>query len=56
MIYDLSYRAANRPDQATITLPWVASEWLSKQAIIDDFYQRFPGSRVVSLEPAEVAA
>ncbi len=58
MIWTLSYApASSQPfDVDPISVPWVASEWFSKEAIVADFHQRFPGSRVVSLEPAEVTA
>ena len=55
MIYLLCYQAANSQgwNHDPISLPWVASEWMSKDAIKADFEARFPGNRVVSLEPTE---
>jgi hypothetical protein len=57
MMYTLAYVPASaHSDQDAITLPWVADSGWSKALIIADFERRFPGSRVVSLEPAEVTA
>ena len=58
MIYNLCYRPASaQPWECDpISLPWVASDWMSTDAIRADFERRFPGSRVVSLEPSEVTA
>ena len=43
------------PAQPT-TLRWIADTGWTKAAVIADFERRFPGSRVVSLEPTEVTA
>ena len=57
MIYLLQYAPAEGlRAKDPISLPWVASEWMTKDAIVADFEQRFPGNRVVSLEPTEVTA
>jgi hypothetical protein len=58
MIYLLQYvPASSQPwEYDPISLPWVASDWMTKDAIVSDFEARFPGNRVVSLEPLEVTA
>jgi hypothetical protein len=57
MIYDLTYQPADTTNvQEPVSLRWVAEGWWTPKAIIADFERRFPGSRVVSLEPAGVAA
>ena len=64
MIYLLTYQPSpNRPRMwhekgpaEPTTLRWIAESGWSRAAVIADFERRFPGSKVVSLEPAEVAA
>jgi hypothetical protein len=57
MIYNLTYCSFSHPlREAPHTTPWIADEWWTPASIIADFERRFPGSRVVSLEPAEVTA
>ena len=64
MIWLLTYQPA--PDRPRMwneaapteptTLRWIAGSGWEPDAIKANFEQRFPGARVVSLEPTEVAA
>jgi hypothetical protein len=64
MIWHLTY--APSPDRPRMwnervpteptTLKWVADASFQRAEIIADFERRFKGAKVVSLEPAEVAA
>lgn len=64
MIYLLTYKPdPNRPRMwnekaptEPTTLRWMANCDWSRASVIEDFERRFPGSRVVSLQPMEVAA
>lgn len=57
MIYNLTYQPADPTNaQDPVSLRWVAEGWWTPESIIRDFERRFPGSRVVSLEPTEVTA
>ncbi len=57
MIWNLVYCPADTTNaQDPVSLRWVAEGWWKPETIIADFERRFPGSRVVSLEPAEVTA
>lgn len=57
MIYNLTYQpAAKAPIQDPCTLRWVTGTGWTEPQIVADFERRFPGSKVVSLEPTEVAA
>lgn len=57
MIWNLIYEPADYSlAQDPVSLRWVAEGWWKPETIIADFERRFPGSRVVSLEPAEVTA
>lgn len=54
MIWMLTYQPkAPYGTREPHTIPWVASDAMTKDAIMADFEARFPGKRVVSLEPAE---
>ena len=64
MIYNLTYRPRfqppydnlmdNDPFNSNLTCKWVVPSGMAQDAVIADFERRFFGTRVVSLEPAEV--